>query len=64
MTDRSKIEKILKTLTEKFDQIVVAFEKSKDLSTMKIEELQASLETHELRVYIYMYYTKSNIRCT
>jgi hypothetical protein len=43
---------------------VVAFEKSKDLSTMKIEELQASLETHELRVYIYMYYTKSNIRCT
>jgi hypothetical protein len=44
MTDRSKIEKILRTLTEKFDHIVVAFEKSKDLSNMKFEELQASLE--------------------
>ncbi|KAK2375345.1 hypothetical protein QL285_076240 [Trifolium repens] len=50
MTDRSKIEKILRTLTEKFDHIVIAIEESKDLATMKIEELQASLEAHELRV--------------
>jgi hypothetical protein len=50
MTDRSKIEKVLRTLTEKFDHIVVAIEESNDLTTMKIEELQASLEAHELRV--------------
>ncbi|PNX90798.1 F-box protein, partial [Trifolium pratense] len=50
MTDRSKIEKILRTLTEKFDHIVVAIEESKDLATMRMEELQASLEAHELRV--------------
>jgi hypothetical protein len=50
MTDKAKIEKILRTLTEKFDHIVVAIEESKDLATMKLEELQASLEAHKLRV--------------
>ncbi|GAU37126.1 hypothetical protein TSUD_278780 [Trifolium subterraneum] len=50
LSDRSKIEKVLRTLTEKFDHIVVAIEESKNLATMKIEDLQAYLEAHELRV--------------
>jgi len=50
ITDVMKVEKVLRTLTSRFDHIVVALEESKDLDTMKIEELQASLEAHELRL--------------
>ncbi|XP_058746568.1 uncharacterized protein LOC131619496 [Vicia villosa] len=41
-TDVMKVEKVLKTLTPRFDHIVVALEESKDLDSMKIEELQAT----------------------
>jgi hypothetical protein len=40
----------MRTLSYKFDAIVVAIEESKDLSTMKVEELQCPLEAHEQRV--------------
>ena len=50
VTDLMKVEKVLKTLAPRFDHIVVSLEESKDLDSMKIEELQASLEAHELRL--------------
>ncbi|XP_024630095.2 uncharacterized protein [Medicago truncatula] len=44
------VEKVLRSLSQKFDFIVVAIQEAKDVKTMKIEELQSSLEAHELLV--------------
>ncbi|XP_019434554.1 PREDICTED: uncharacterized protein LOC109341170 [Lupinus angustifolius] len=48
--DLTIVEKVLCTLTPKFDHIVVAIEESRKLENMKIEELQGSLEAHEQRI--------------
>lgn len=45
-----KVEKVLRSLTLNFDHIVVAIDESKNIDEMKLEELQASLEAHELRI--------------
>ncbi|CAI8595324.1 unnamed protein product [Vicia faba] len=50
VTDLQKIEKVLRSLTLDFDYIVVTIEESKTLSKMKLEELQVSLEAHEMRL--------------
>jgi hypothetical protein len=50
LTDQMVVEKVLRSLTPKFDFIVVAIQEAKDVKTMKIEELQSSLEAHELMV--------------
>ena len=48
--DLQKIEKMLRSLIVNFDYIVVFIEESKNLAEMKLEELQASLEAHEMRL--------------
>ena len=49
-TDQQINEKVMRTLTSKFDFIVVAIQESRDIGTMKIEDLQSSLEAHELLI--------------
>ncbi|GAU35825.1 hypothetical protein TSUD_56310 [Trifolium subterraneum] len=43
------VEKVLRTLTHKFDHIVVTIEQKKDLSEIKMEDLQSTLEARELK---------------
>ena len=50
MKDQLIVEKVLCTLTARFDHVVVAMEESKDLESLKVEELQGSLEAHEQRL--------------
>jgi len=41
------VEKILRSLTDDFENIVCAIEESKDLIALSVEELAGSLEAHE-----------------
>ncbi|XP_024642175.1 uncharacterized protein [Medicago truncatula] len=50
LTDESIVEKILRFVNSKFDHVTVAIEQSKDLSKIKFEKLQGTLETHEQRM--------------
>ena len=43
------LEKILRSLTNNFENVVCTIEKSKDLATFTVDELAGSLEAHEQR---------------
>ncbi|XP_071713513.1 uncharacterized protein [Rutidosis leptorrhynchoides] len=49
LSDTRIIEKIMRSLTENFENIVCAIEESKILEDLSIEELACSLEAHEQR---------------
>ncbi|XP_006576068.1 uncharacterized protein [Glycine max] len=50
ITESTIVEKISRTLTLRFDHIVVAIEESGKIESLRIEELQGSLEAHEQRL--------------
>lgn len=50
MTDRTIIEKVIRTLTSLFDHVIVATQEASDLFTMKLEDLVGSLEAHEMQI--------------
>jgi len=50
ISDHMVVEKVLSSLIQNFDFIAVTIQEAKDVKSMKIEELQSSLEAHELLV--------------
>ncbi|XP_063941516.1 uncharacterized protein LOC135149666 [Daucus carota subsp. sativus] len=50
ITDQRVIEKMLVSLSEKFDTVVTVIEESKDLTQLSISELIVSLQIHEDRM--------------
>nr|XP_028949229.1 uncharacterized protein LOC114821333 [Malus domestica] len=50
MDDVVIIEKILRSMTPKYDYVVCSIEESNDLDTLSIDKLQSSLLVHEQRI--------------
>jgi len=50
LSDKSVMEKILRTLPSQSDHLVITIEETKDLNEVKIEEIQGELEAHEMKI--------------
>ncbi|KAK2969370.1 hypothetical protein RJ640_000642 [Escallonia rubra] len=50
ISDRRIVEKTLISLPEKFDPIIAVIEETKDLSTLSVQEVMASLKSYEQRL--------------
>lgn len=50
LEDERIVEKVLRTLPQNFDYLVVAVEGSSDLSKLTLEDLQGKLKTHEIKI--------------
>ncbi|XP_037491053.1 uncharacterized protein LOC119369159 [Jatropha curcas] len=48
--DQVVVEKVLRSLTPRFDHVAVAIEESKDLSILSFDDLKGSLKSHEARM--------------
>jgi dGTP triphosphohydrolase len=49
ISENRVVEKILRSLTNDFENVVYTIEESKNLAEMTVDELSSSLETHEQR---------------
>jgi gag-polypeptide of LTR copia-type len=49
LTDAQIVEKILRSLTDNFENVVCTIKESKDLTKLTIDELASYLEAHEQR---------------
>ena len=50
MNDVTIVEKILRSLTPKYDYVVCSIEESKDIDELSLDELQSSLLVHEQKM--------------
>jgi hypothetical protein len=50
MPDVTVVEKILRSLSEKFNYVVCSIKESKDIDKLSIDELQSSLIVHEQKI--------------
>ncbi|KAA8519968.1 hypothetical protein F0562_014234 [Nyssa sinensis] len=48
------VEKILRSMTPKFNYVMCSIEESKDIDTLTIDELQSSLIVHEQRMSLHV----------
>jgi hypothetical protein len=51
MRDVTIVEKILRSLNDKFNYIICSIKESKDIDHLSIDELQSSLVVHEQKFY-------------